>query len=185
MVPRRNMPVPSRSSSGSVCKDIPGCGQQSCLFCVTDPCNGVDCPSGMQCDSNDGLCHDLCEGVMCVAGTLCFDGICQDCRTLGCLPDHKCVIGSNNIGACEPDLCANVECPADQFCNAVCRTSATRRVPMTSCASTEVASPIRAAARSVRSARSAIPTTACASTIRQLVSRMLELERATRLSSHP
>ncbi len=103
---------------GFVCKDLPNCGQTSCKFCVTDPCNGVSCPSGMQCDQDDGLCHDVCEGVMCAAGTLCFGGICQDCTTLGCPMGEKCIVGAGSVGTCELDLCAGVDCPIDQFCNA-------------------------------------------------------------------
>jgi len=104
--------------AGLICRDVPNCGQPPCKFCFTDPCNGVSCPSGQQCDHDDGTCKDLCDGVMCPTGTQCMSGVCQDCTTLGCATGQRCVVAPGGLGVCETDKCFGVTCPMNQFCNA-------------------------------------------------------------------
>ena len=81
-------------------------------YCVPARCAKVTCPSGQRCDETTGLCVDLCAGVVCSAPSICINGSCVDCETLGCDPGQVCYEGS-----CRADKCAGVTCPDTEACD--------------------------------------------------------------------
>ncbi|HUH04698.1 MAG TPA: MopE-related protein [Kofleriaceae bacterium] len=99
---------------GFQCNTFPDetCDTPPCRYCVSDPCVDVTCPVGFACDSTDGQCVDLCDGVNCQANTTCVNGFCLDCFQLGC-PDGQVCTASDG---CVTDPCAGVECGTEAFC---------------------------------------------------------------------
>ena len=85
---------------GEVC-DIAG-------DCVPDPCDPNPCEGEETC--NDGVCY-------CGAGPSCGNLTCSAALCI-CLANSDCGEGEKCEGNfCVPDLCFNVECPGDEFCN--------------------------------------------------------------------
>jgi hypothetical protein len=83
-------------------------------YCLGDPCEGVVCHGECErCNSNTGLCQDMCEGTTCPEGTRCDCGRCwaDDCYHFGCEEGFECVRGE-----CVDDPCAGVSCDEDEFC---------------------------------------------------------------------
>jgi sugar lactone lactonase YvrE len=142
--------------AGQVCKQVGNnkicVGRQSCEeiedqckakgqicrngICV-DPCYGIECPSGYEC--NNGSCVQIqkdcytpagrcpqgqvcrngkcithpCNGVTCPDGQFCKNGNCVDtCAGITCPVGQVC-----KEGRCQSDLCAGITCPQGQVCN--------------------------------------------------------------------
>jgi MYXO-CTERM domain-containing protein len=89
--------------SGYKCQDT---------FCIPLRCANVTCSGGKHCDESTGLCVDQCAGVVCSAPSVCVQGRCLDCNTLGCNPGQICY-----QGACQADKCAGVKCGDGTYCN--------------------------------------------------------------------
>ncbi len=79
--------------------------------CVPQRCAQVTCGAGQHCDEATGQCVDLCAGVMCNAPSICLNGSCVDCETLGCDKGQVCY-----QGACKADPCADKTCGSTQYC---------------------------------------------------------------------
>ena len=95
-------------------------GNLTCVggWCVVDPCCGIHCQPGLECDLG-GDCVDPCETeqVECPDGQVCRMGVCvdADCYT----PGHECEAGMVcAAGQCVADPCYNVDCPDGQYCRA-------------------------------------------------------------------
>jgi MYXO-CTERM domain-containing protein len=99
-----------------VCKpgEFPCPSGYKCLqnFCIPQRCATVTCPSGQHCDEATGNCVDRCAGLVCNAPSICMEGRCLDCETLGCDQGQVCYKGS-----CQTNKCANVSCPDTQACS--------------------------------------------------------------------
>jgi len=84
-------------------------------WCVGDLCRPdgipIDCPEGTEC--RNGVCEDMCAGVVCAAPLVCNEGRCvpNDCYNLGCEDGEACV-----DGLCVPHPCEGVECLPDEYC---------------------------------------------------------------------
>jgi MYXO-CTERM domain-containing protein len=98
-----------------VCKpgEFPCPSGYKCMdtFCIPQRCAQVTCPSGQYCEEATGLCVDRCAGVVCNAPSICIQGLCRNCETLGCDPGQVCY-----KGACQTNKCSTVSCPASQAC---------------------------------------------------------------------
>jgi uncharacterized protein (TIGR03382 family) len=88
-------------------------------YCVDDPCYGVTCPVDVMGNVQscvDGVCVPTCQTTTCPAGLVCRGS------DAACVPDRceylpKCAANEVCIdGACQPNPCSGVTCPADEFC---------------------------------------------------------------------
>jgi hypothetical protein len=61
---------------------------------VADPCAGVNCPFGTECNPDDSLCHcGAGTGPVCAAGQACFNAECISnsvCEKVSCAPGMVC-----------------------------------------------------------------------------------------------
>jgi MYXO-CTERM domain-containing protein len=101
--------------AGFYCKNLPSQGN----FCLADPCFGVTCPPGNECDQATGQCVDLCTVIQCPAGKTCVQGACSDCfdPRLSCMEGFVCHKNGTGVGECVADPCPAGKCPLDQICN--------------------------------------------------------------------
>lgn len=84
------------------------CADGACVpWCRMQPCDG----DGEVCTESG--CRNLCAGVECAEGEICYAGECgvDHCSRTGCPAGERCV-----AAGCEQDPCAGVECGADSFC---------------------------------------------------------------------
>jgi MYXO-CTERM domain-containing protein len=79
--------------------------------CVPQRCASVTCGAGMHCDEATGQCVDLCAGVVCNSPSVCMQGKCLDCESLGCDQGQICY-----QGACRAEPCAGVKCGDGKYC---------------------------------------------------------------------
>ncbi|MEZ4222711.1 MAG: hypothetical protein R3B13_17345 [Polyangiaceae bacterium] len=114
--------------------------------CTDDPCDPNTCDAKQACKPNADFsaagCFDSCAGVNCAGGQVCMDGTCvatgcpaacapgevclprdggYECVADPCLAPTAPACGANQVcdpamGACAPDPCTGVKCPADQLC---------------------------------------------------------------------
>lgn len=95
------------------------CNEQN--LCIADPCFGITCPDdpngGAQvCQA--GTCRSICDGRTCPGALVCrpSDGACvpNNCDFLdNCSVNEVCIAST-----CLVDPCADVTCPASEFCRA-------------------------------------------------------------------
>ncbi len=108
--------VCARSDTAAVCQgpDLSGCA------CLPNACVAAKCDSRTQtCElesATNARCADRCPPGRCVEGLSCdpATGQCLDCHRTGCANGQVCV---DQPGRCVQNLCANVTCPAGQFCS--------------------------------------------------------------------
>lgn len=83
--------------NGSLCSFGQTCENGTCK---DDPCAGVNCAAGTECNPNDGICH--CGGAN---GTICAHG-------QACVDD-----GTGNFACNGPDVCAGNTCTGGTVCD--------------------------------------------------------------------
>jgi hypothetical protein len=90
-------------------------GNQVCVNgqCVSNPCAGVNCPSGQYCAG--GQCFGSCAGVECPEGQRCRMGTCEaDPCKKPCGFGRVC---DDDSGTCVQDPCPFTMCPQGQECD--------------------------------------------------------------------
>jgi MYXO-CTERM domain-containing protein len=100
------------SLSGTVCDKAANMGGGAC---VPPACVGMTCDPGKVCNPINGVCVDICNGVMCPVGQKCVSG--GGCVAL--CSDVKCDAGltcNPQTGVCEDTSCNNVTCFPPQVC---------------------------------------------------------------------
>ncbi len=83
------------------------------MLCI-EPCIGVECEFGFECNEGTNMCDDPCAGVQCPGeGERCWRGECvvDSCVQTGCPEGSIC-----NGVECVPDPCINAMCEAGEFC---------------------------------------------------------------------
>jgi hypothetical protein len=114
-----------RCAGGTPCSDDQRCSNGAC---VSDPCSGVNCPSGTTCNPDDSLCHcgtDVeARGPVCAAGQACFQGECVSssvCEKVTCAPGMVCdpnpEPGQGGFCRCGGIGAAFPRCSQDQTCD--------------------------------------------------------------------
>jgi MYXO-CTERM domain-containing protein len=120
-------PQPTQVCMQGRCVDCNDLGCEAGKICVggmckTDKCLGVVCGTNQYCA--DGSCIDLCEPGKCGAGQSCVAGTCaaDPCANVFCNQGDFC---DPATGACQPNRCLAMQCPAGQQCIPTMATSST------------------------------------------------------------
>ncbi len=90
-------------------------GNEVCVngTCVSNPCSGVNCPSGQYCVG--GSCFGSCAGVACPEGQRCRMGMCEaDPCGKACPFGQVC---DEPTAECVRDPCLFIQCPQGQECD--------------------------------------------------------------------
>lgn len=109
--------VPIDPCAGVTCPPGTQCQNGQCV--PVDPCANVRCPQGYQCQNGRCVPVDPCAHVYCPPRTRCQNGRCVPVPCTGpgaepCPPGYVCDAATNT---CVPDKCYNVQCPPGRQCD--------------------------------------------------------------------